>query len=79
MTRTFMFKLLKGHIGYLAQRLQPAKCVAKEQNVIMKPTPEKYGSTDDSRPGHKELMIKIPQAMSQLDAYEKLRQCEFTG
>ena len=41
MTRTCMVKFLKGHIEYLAQRLQPAKCIAKEQNVIMKPTPEK--------------------------------------
>ena len=38
MTRTCMFQFLKGHIEYLAQRLQPAKCIAKEQNVIMKPT-----------------------------------------
>ena len=41
MIRTCMFKFLKGHIEYLAKRLQPAKCIAKEQNVIMKPTPGK--------------------------------------
>ena len=41
MTRTCMFKFLMGHIEYLVQRLQPAKCIAKEQNVIMKPTPGK--------------------------------------
>ena len=39
MIRTRMFKFLQGHIAYLTQRLQPAKCIAKEQNVIMKPTP----------------------------------------
>ena len=39
MTRTRMLKFLQGHIEYLAKRLQPAKCIAKEQNVIMKPTP----------------------------------------
>ena len=38
MTRTCMSKFLKGHSENLAQRLQPAKCKAKEQNVIMKPT-----------------------------------------
>ena len=43
MTRTCIFKFLKGHIEYLSQRLQPAKCKDKEQNVTMKPTPEKYG------------------------------------
>ena len=36
-----MFRFLKGHIEYLAQHLQPAKCIAKEQNVDMKPTPGK--------------------------------------
>ena len=41
MTRICMSKFLKGHIEYLAQRLQPAKCIAKEQNVTMKPTPGK--------------------------------------
>ena len=41
MTGMCMFKFLKGHIEYLAQNLQPAKCIAKEQNVIMKPTSEK--------------------------------------
>ena len=43
MTRTSMFKFLKGNIEYLAQRLQPApaKCKAEEQNLIMKPTPGK--------------------------------------
>ena len=33
-----MFRFLKGHIEYLAQHLQPAKCIPKEQNVDMKPT-----------------------------------------
>ena len=78
MTRTCMFKFLKGHIEYLTQRLQPAKCIAKEQNVIMKRPPENYGSTADSRSENKELMIKISQAKSRHDACEKLRQCEFT-
>ena len=41
MIRTRMFKFLRGHIEYMAQRFQPAKCIAKEQNVIMKPTPSK--------------------------------------
>ena len=41
MTRTCMFKFLKGYIEYLAQRLQLAKCIVKDQNVIMKPTPGK--------------------------------------
>ena len=41
MTRTCMFKFLKGNIEYLAQRLQPAKCIAKEQNMLLKPTPGK--------------------------------------
>ena len=41
MTRTCMFKFLKCHIEYLAKSLQPAKCIAKEQNVIMNPTPGK--------------------------------------
>ena len=41
MTRTCMFKFQKGHIEYLVKRLQPAKCIAKEQNVIMKPIPGK--------------------------------------
>ena len=36
-----MFRFLKGHIEYLAHQLQPAKCIPKEQNVIMKPTPGK--------------------------------------
>ena len=36
-----MFKFLKGQIEYLAQHLQPAKCIPKEQNVDMKPTPGK--------------------------------------
>ena len=36
-----MFRFLKGHIEYLAQHLQPAKCIAKEQNLDMKPTPGK--------------------------------------
>ena len=36
-----MFRFLKGHIEYLAQHLQPAKCIPKEQNVGMKPTPGK--------------------------------------
>ena len=36
-----MFRFLKGHIEYLAQHLQPAKCIPKEQNVDMKPTPRK--------------------------------------
>ena len=39
MTRTCMVKFLKGHIEYLAQHLQAAKCIVKEQNVIMKPSP----------------------------------------
>ena len=39
MIRTCMFKFRKGHIEYIVQRLQPAKCIAKEQHVIMKPTP----------------------------------------
>ena len=69
-----MFGFLKGHIEYLAQHLQPAKCIPKEQNVDMKPTPEKYGPTGVSRLENKEFMIKVPQAMSQLCAYEKLRQ-----
>ena len=33
-----MFRFLKGHIEYLAQHLQPEKCIPKEQNVDMKPT-----------------------------------------
>ena len=57
---------------YLAQHLQPAKCIAKEQNVIMKHTPEKYGSTADSWSENKELIIPKPQASSQLDAEEKI-------
>ena len=36
-----MFRFLKAHIEYLAQHLQPAKCIPKEQNMIMKPTPRK--------------------------------------
>ena len=36
-----MVRFLKGHIEYLAQHLQPAKCIPKEQNVIIKPTPGK--------------------------------------
>ena len=36
-----MFRFLKDHIEYLAQHLQPAKCIPKEQNVIKKPTPGK--------------------------------------
>ena len=36
-----MFIFLKGHIEYLAQHLQPAKCIPKEQNVDMKHTPGK--------------------------------------
>ena len=36
-----MFRFPKGHIEYLAQHLQPAKCIPKEQNVDMKPTPGK--------------------------------------
>ena len=72
-----MFRFLKGHIKYLAQHLQPAKCIPKEQNVDMKPTPEMYGPTADSWSENKEFMIKVPQAMSQLYAYERLRQCEF--
>ena len=64
MTRMCMFKFLKGHIEYLAQHLLL----------------EMYGSTADSRSANKELIVKVQQAMSQLDAYEKLRQieCEFT-
>ena len=38
MTRTCKSKFIKCQIEYLAQHLQPAKCIAKEQNVIMKPT-----------------------------------------
>ena len=33
-----MFGLLKGHIEYLTQHLQPAKCIPKEQSVTKKPT-----------------------------------------
>ena len=36
-----MFRFKKGHIEDLAQHLQPAKCIPKEQNVEMKPTPGK--------------------------------------
>ena len=36
-----MFGFLKGHIEYLAQHLQPAKCIPKEQNVGMRPIPGK--------------------------------------
>ena len=36
-----MLRFLKGLIEYLAKHLQPAKCIPKEQNVIMKPTPGK--------------------------------------
>ena len=68
-----MFRFLKGHIEYLAQQLQPAKCVPKEQNVDMKPSP---GKSLNLLP-NKELVIKVPQAMSQLYAYEKFRQCKF--
>ena len=39
MTRTRMSKFLKGQIEYPAQHFQPAKCIAKEQILIMKPTP----------------------------------------
>ena len=38
MTRTCMSKFIKGQIENLALHLQPEKCIAKEQNVIMKPT-----------------------------------------
>ena len=68
MVRTRMFKFLEGHIEYLAQRLQPAKCIAKEK----KRDPAKYGSTADSRLENNELMIINVQASSQLDAYEKV-------
>ena len=78
MTRMCMSKFLNCQIECLAQHLQPAKCIAKEQNVIMKPTQERYGSTADRRSEKKEFMIKVPQAMFQFDAYEKLLQCEFT-
>ena len=36
-----MFRFLKGHIEYLAQHLQSAKYIPKEQNVDMKPIPGK--------------------------------------
>ena len=36
-----MLRLLKGHIEYLVQHLQPAKFILKEQNVDRKPTPGK--------------------------------------
>ena len=36
-----MFRFKKGHIEDLAQHLQPAKCILKEQNIEMKPTPGK--------------------------------------
>ena len=36
-----MSKLLKGQTEYPAQQLQPAKCITKKQNLIIKPTPEK--------------------------------------
>ena len=39
MTRTRMSKFLKGQIEYPAQHFQPAKCIAKEQILIMNPTP----------------------------------------
>ena len=58
MTKTCMLKSLKGHIQYLAQHLQPAKCIAKEQNVIMKPNPQEsmdqpYGSNTYGSVGQK--------------------------
>ena len=68
MTRTCMFKFLKGHIEYLAQRLQHAKCIAKEENVIMKPTPGKVWIYHRQSVGKKNLMIHNPPASSQLDA-----------
>ena len=61
---------IKGHIEYQAQHLQPVKFIAKEQNVL--PTPGK-GFTADNLSENKELMIKLQQAMIQLDAYEKIR------
>ena len=72
-----MLRFLKGHIEYLTQHLQPAKCIPKEQNVIKKPTPGKYGPTADSRSENKEFVIRVQKTMPQLYACEKLRQCEF--
>ena len=41
MARTCMSNFLKGQTEHLAPQLQPAKCIDKEQNVILKPTPRK--------------------------------------
>ena len=72
-----MFRFLKGHIEYLTQHLQPAKCIPKEQNVIKNLPPGKYGPTADSRSENKEFVIRAQQAMSQLYAGETLQRCEF--
>ena len=64
MIRTYMFELtFQGsyHIKYLAKRLQPAKCINKEESVLIS---EKYGSTTtDSRSENEELIIKVQQTM----------------
>ena len=70
MTEACMFKFMKGHIEYLAQHLQPVKCIVKGQNVL--PTAGK-GFIADNQSENEEWMIKLQQAMFQLDAYEKLR------
>ena len=55
-----MFRFLKGHIEYLTQHLQPAKCIPKEQNVIKNLPPGKYAVGQKI----KEFVISVQQAMS---------------
>ena len=44
----------------------------------MKPSPGKVWIYRRQSVGNKELMISFPKTLSQFEAYEKLRQSEFT-
>ena len=73
-----MFRFLKGHIEYLVQHLQPGKCIPKEQNLHMKPTPGKvWAYRRQSVRKSKIYDQSFTRSVSALCLNEKLRQREF--
>ena len=55
-----IFKFLKGHVDHLAKHLQPANCIAKEQNVIINlPYPGKVWFYRRQRSENEEFVFKV--------------------